>query len=396
MSYSFIVEKDESFLEYFNDKFYMVEKSFSLNEKSEQVILATLDFEIGVLYTNNKVLKNVEIIKNKDGYALKDRDNNKFLCKPPFKENEHTKECFFDRTTANEWENFKLKSASHLETSSKILDILEYLSYNPKTDKHIIIAIRYSLFLEKGALWWQISKEKDQEEYKNMLFDEKRLSSRQQGFLNITLPTLQHINKNKPKNINFKVVILTSEDLPKANKLFLSNIKKSNSFIDINYLKPKDILNDYFKYYLDNEIKDGQIYASVRLDDDDGLSVTWLNQMLSYLKPEYSNKLICLSNGVAALLDENANLEKTSPFQWLFGSAGLTYIGKKGKDKSEIYACGNHQIPYQRYETIVYSKGIYFIRAYNGFNDSNVDFPNKNCYTDKEQIDILSKEFGIS
>lgn len=244
--------------------------------------------------------------------------------------------------------------------------------------KHIIIGIRYSL-LVNNPIMWSIGADIDFDSYKDKVLSPKRLATREAIFQSICLPSLVNINKNIPQNVNFKVVIMASALLPVINKSFLEKIETEHSFIEIVYRSPDeaDVL-EILSQSIESTVKEGEMYASVRLDDDDALSLDWLNQTLGYIKPHFSNMVISLVGGFAALVDENGKMKSLANYKWRFASAGQSYICMKDKNMSKsVYHCGKHSFPEDNHQTIIYAKGKCVLRTFNDFNDSKVDFPNK-------------------
>lgn len=264
-----------------------------------------------------------------------------------------------------------------------------------KYKRHIVVAIRYSLLLN-GKDSWKIGKENDFDSYKATLFDHERLKVRQNLFKNLTLKSLVNIYKNKPDDVEFSVYILTSEELPYENKVFLHRITDQYNFIKVNYYTPSNAsLSSYFTNDYYKKIQSNEMYANVRLDDDDALSLSWLETTLSYMKSDFDNFIISLSGGYAVLVDNEASVQEVSHYKWHFASAGLTYIGMKkdGNEPLTAYQCGSHTRTDEKFPTILDSRGKYFFRTYNGFNDSNDKFPSN--LISKDNISQALLDFGV-
>lgn len=263
--------------------------------------------------------------------------------------------------------------------------------------KHIIITIRYSLLVDSFRTAWKIG-DNSFEDYKKILFNKDRLNIKQEIFKSVTLKSLKKIDFITPEDTQLKVHILTSDELPLDNINFLEKITHEYDFIEIKKSSVKDAsLHRDFNEYLSENILFGESYASVRLDDDDGLSTEWLKELLHYLNNEtYSNHVISLCGGYALALDNEATFQKMVEWKWRFASAGMAYIGKKTQGKNlNIYSCGNHSIPDNRYITILDARNRYFVRTYNDFNDSGVDFPRGSLVNTNLAEELLLSNFGI-
>ncbi|MBS4086641.1 MULTISPECIES: glycosyltransferase [Pseudomonas] len=267
-------------------------------------------------------------------------------------------------------------------------------------NKHIVITIRYSLYAPEMRKSWVIGRDSE-EDYKRELFSSERMSKRQSFFEKITLKSLIELNKNKPENVTLKVFLLTSNLLPKKNSDFLIEITKENKFLEVLALDQSNAdvrsgLNEYV-----NSLDDQDIYASVRLDDDDALSPNFAKQMDHYLQPGFSGCVISFARGYGALLDESGNIKKLADYKWRFGSAGLAYISRKGKSvrtgRYSIYQCGNHIKTDDKIPTVSDGRSPAFIRAFHSENDSKDSF--EKCVGkifQPEEANNFLKEFGIN
>jgi len=137
------------------------------------------------------------------------------------------------------------------------------------------IVTRFSI-CDFTAKCWPISKCKNEELYKKNLFNEDRLNYKFKCFELVTLPSI--INQT---NQNYEWYIYSSTFLPEKYKLRLIDITKK-------YEKIKCIFIDSFKDFA----KDPSFpwrnkhyntpYCSLRLDDDDGLSKTFIDSLQKY------------------------------------------------------------------------------------------------------------------
>ena len=274
----------------------------------------------------------------------------------------------------------------------------QIITEEPKSSiekKHIIIGIRYSILIDNRAIW-AIGRRNSFDDYKNEVFEPSRLATREAMFKSICLPSLINMYNNKPDDISYKVVIMTSTLLPQKNKDFLEKIQSDNPFIEIIYHSPDNaVIGKIMKKSIDATVSNNEIYASVRLDDDDALSLAWLKKVDEYLIPEFNNMVISLSGGAALLCNKDGAIRSLASYKWRFGSVGLTYIGVKSEGSSKsIYQCGNHMTIDDRYQCIVYTKGNFILRAFSDFNDSGESFPHENVIKAEDHQAIL-KDFAI-
>ena len=261
--------------------------------------------------------------------------------------------------------------------------------------RHIIIGIRYSLLIQESKSWG-IARSSEFEDYKNRLFNNERMHARENIFKSITLKSLQYLNESKPDDVEFKVFILTSEQLPEINRKFILDVANKNKFVELKFYPSEKVnLNSHLVDYVNESVENNEPYASVRLDDDDGLSIAWLQETVKFLQPCFGNMMLSLSNGLAVLVNKAGMIEKISNYKYRLLGAGLTYIGVKEHSIKSVYQCGSHTKVDERLPTIIYAKGNFFIRTFSGFNDSGKDFPDK---LPVENIDYSSvlEPFGLS
>ncbi|KOC19953.1 hypothetical protein GL58_15330, partial [Comamonas testosteroni] len=266
-----------------------------------------------------------------------------------------------------------------------------------KVKKNIFILIRYSVLLETAKDYWRIGRT-EFSSYREMLFSEERLKTREHLFSKICLPSLQNINKeniNSEESVNFKVIILSSSDLPEDSKIFLENLKKENDFIELAYTSEKSGgVSKGFEEYL-SVISPDEYCATVRLDDDDALSLDWFHKIKEYIKPEFEDYVISLCGGYALMVDENLNIQSVADFKMRFGALGLSYIAKGGS-KYNIYNCGAHYKTDEKNPTILYSDGKYILRTYSKTNDSGDKFPESSIIKNDDYKNVLIDSYGIN
>lgn len=364
--------------------------------KDNKVILSTTNMGIGFLHADNKIYEIVEIHHLNNQYAFKSLVHQKYFSSRPLQGSEASSPFNANGIVPKDLELFDLSPIEH-EVNVPELDLFKRLNESvtlPQQRKHIIISIRYSILLE-GAEGWAISRNVDYETYKSRLFSNRRLSKREEIFKSITLPSLQNIYRKLPYDTNLVVYLLSSEELPQKHKDVLLQLQQENPFLRVKFYKTDASISQHFMEHLETDIKKFEMYASVRLDDDDAVSSEWLSKVLHYLQPAYNNKVLALSGGVALSLDHNSKIIDIAHYSLHFAAAGLAYIGQKNISDKCIFHCGNHTTVYKRFETIFSTLGCSFGRSYNNFNDSEDPFPKTGIIPQEQRAHFLAK-FGLS
>lgn len=266
--------------------------------------------------------------------------------------------------------------------------------------KNVIVSIRYSVYAPKMQSSWTIGQDTE-DEYLARLFSSERMEQRQKYFQAVTLKSLEALNNKKPSDIAFKAIILTSTKLPQVYLDFLKEIERKHTYIQVIQLSPEKVDLNAGLIECVKDMANDDIFASVRLDDDDGLSNTFLHQIDKYLAPSMCGFVVSFAMGHGALLDRNGVITKIANYKWRFGSAGLAYVSTKAKaissNRYSIYQCGNHTKTDEKCATISDARHAAFIRAFHTENDSKDKF--EHCVgrvlTEEEAVNKL-EVYGLA
>lgn len=262
--------------------------------------------------------------------------------------------------------------------------------------KHVVISIRYSLYAPDMRKSWAIGRESE-EKYKKELFSYERMSRRRAFFERVTLDSLINLNASKPEDVELKVYILSSRLLPESDAKFLNEVSANHKFLDVIYLNEDEVdVRAGLIEYVDR-LSGGDIYASVRLDDDDGLAADFVNQLNFYLRADFSGCVVSFSKGHGCLLDDAGAVLNAAEYKWRFGSAGLAYVSKKDKavrtGTYSIFQCGDHTKTDNKLPTVSDARRPAFLRAFHVENDSKDSF--ENCVGRVLPLGEISAALGL-
>lgn len=187
------------------------------------------------------------------------------------------------------------------------------------------IITRFSI-LDANSNSWVITREnKDAQELKNKLFSENRLKEKMSAFEKITYKSI--INQT---NQNFIWLIFISTILPEMYKKILYNMEKDN----IKILEVNNI-NEFNKYISSYDYE--QDYSTVRLDDDDGLNLNFVEKInYFYKKSTNKNEIYSLVNGRKITIKNSDIYLENKIFKYKKIAIGLS------KFNGNIYSCGDH------------------------------------------------------
>lgn len=202
-----------------------------------------------------------------------------------------------------------------------------------------IIRTRFSLFLPNSN-GWNISRNLSLDEiteYKNNLFEEKRLNFRIRFLTKITLPLLEQASKD----YELLHIIEYSDCLPARYISNLKDLEEKYSFLKLSLYdhtgkpqkKNNQIAIEYFN--LKERNKDFWI-GRLTLDDDDCVSLNYFSMMNKYLIAQFEDFYISLGLGVAGVYDENNKLTDCVEIYKPKVNIGFMLVGR--------YCCRNERI----------------------------------------------------
>lgn len=263
--------------------------------------------------------------------------------------------------------------------------------------KHAIFSIRYSLYMANSKAW-KIGRVEDKEDYKKILFDPLRLMVRRKTFSSITLPSILAAIKNEP-SINAQIHVLTSIYLPAEDKDFLNQLAINNKFLKVFYYDESNAnLHISTVDYVNQSTKNGDVIASIRIDDDDAVSINFLSQLSKYLQYQFDGFIVSMCDGFGVLLNDKNQIVKISKYKWRFASVGLAYVYVKKNELKlfTVYQCGDHSKVDDKFPTILDGMHPSIVRSFNGHNDSGDSFGHlfKN-YNDSDSTSLILEKFKL-
>lgn len=236
---------------------------------------------------------------------------------------------------------------------------------------HKVIIIRYSVYFAKTKSFI-LARRNTTEQYKEKLFDEKRLNMHEFLFLNVTMPSLvRQIHGKKEESVT--VMLITSEDLPDKYLSRLYTLASEYSWLKVVLATHDSNISKVIDEAIHFEEK--TLVATIRLDDDDALSANFLATVDRYLIEENADKCLTLARGINA--NFNSQTLQYSGFQEILYpkvAIGLTYIRwfdpQDDTPFVSIYGLGNHVKVNEVKKLIVDKNEISFLRTYHDLSDT--------------------------
>lgn len=157
---------------------------------------------------------------------------------------------------------------------------------------------RFSLFVPDSASWRASNEQSGftEDEYRDYLYDDDRLSLRADIFLNHTVPTLAQASDG----FDVKHIVSFSESLPLQFKNRLCEAADKNEVLHLDELPDGDNGWTAVRRYIQSTGFKGT-FGRYRLDDDDVLSAHYFQTTKPYIKPEFEGMLVSMPLGVEAV-----------------------------------------------------------------------------------------------
>lgn len=246
-----------------------------------------------------------------------------------------------------------------------------------------VFEMRYSYFGRSG---WRSQASRDPER----LFNQDRLKQRAYFFEKIALASLE-----AQTDKDFKVIILSSEDLPADHKRYLSEVGKDilGDRAHVIFREP-DMAGNCFRRYLRDELSDFRYTAQVVLDDDDAVSVDFIEEMqreasamrkLFRTKEEYA--FLSQTQGISAVFrdDSCSLLHRCVPFN----TQGLMLVART-KTRRNAFFTAHKKLHRNHPCRAIYGSKPFFIRAVHDFNDSRA-LIGEHYVTDEEMPSMIER-----
>lgn len=181
------------------------------------------------------------------------------------------------------------------------------------------------------------------ENYVKELFSEERLDLKSDIFFNLSLPQLNVMDKSSCSYIHYLVY---SKELPNKYK-----VKIKESVTKYSFLRAIEVVT-YEQFNIKEELKKvvtpGENFALFGLDDDDLLSIDYLQILKNYIKKEFIGFNVVLSKGFTGLYNDGLSNCRELRFPFInIGQAricnrdlkGIVHIHEKGSHMKTDLMC---------------------------------------------------------
>lgn len=233
---------------------------------------------------------------------------------------------------------------------------------------------RFSLYIPNSNTW-NVSNFTESE-YIDHLFSDDRMSVRAKIFSEVSVPLLNQMRKN----YEYWHIVSYSSILPTKWKNLLFDLQCKYPFI---YLNEVDTSKEDPIHTLLKSKPNGSV-SFFRLDDDDLLSIDYLDYLSLYNKQEFKNMVISFAKGFVGHYENGMFVDLRHCKKQLI-AIGQAYIGEYKDGKLYIPKVESHHTLDEFYPIILDSRKSMYIHTHHSEQDTNFRF-SKN---------IASKNFNI-
>lgn len=213
--------------------------------------------------------------------------------------------------------------------------------------------MRMSVISKKLQGTWLAGND-DFDNYISKILDSSRLDQHFKLFEDIALASLVN-QKNFDINNNLTLIILTTDRLNVFYREKLNNYCDRYPWVKVSYLNDDCTLKDYNSLLIEeveritNATKKGTLFATVRLDDDDALSVNFCQRLSKYLDKNFIGFGYACPRGTVGFLNQLNKFESFHQYYATNIALGLSFINYYAYSKQKfhspyisVYDLGSH------------------------------------------------------
>lgn len=236
-----------------------------------------------------------------------------------------------DLILAGSWLNGKLISLAALACGSRCTKRFDFDQGTHMKSKFFFGVTRFSVYAP-GSNSWKLSKDDvSEEEYLANLYSDERLSLRFEIFTNRALPVYQKMASGR----NYRHIVQYSDLMPEKwkEKLFQSAV--DFPVILLQEVKHTTASVDAMLEELKAQNAQSGVVVWFRVDDDDLLSVDYLEQLEQYAQESFGGMAVSFGSGITAAY-ANGKFKNFRLIRRHLMSQGQAYIGRYDAVENKI------------------------------------------------------------
>lgn len=222
---------------------------------------------------------------------------------------------------------------------------------------------RFSVF-SPNSPGWHLSKGAQSEEqvrkYRDVLFASERMNERFEIFFRISMPIVAAMRRDIP----YTHVVQYSSELPDTYRQRLYREAEKYDFIRLQQVNADGTADVSLDKIIITELhkRDTDIFALFNLDDDDLLSVDFLEHAREYLQEQHVGMVVSFGLGVSAYLNQDLVFTNVREVYFPKINIGMLRVGRldRRNDTIALPLIGNHAFVDRQSPTILDSRKIAF------------------------------------
>ena len=261
-----------------------------------------------------------------------------------------------------------------------------------------IFLLRYSVAArpqaQKNAFYWRPYNDKTFDAYCAELFDAERLAIRERLMTKLVIPSIAA----QVAGHDVALHLYTSTLLPERNRAVLARLETDHPWIQVIAVGPDDTVD--FSHATAAWLGatgtgDGaQTFATIRIDDDDGLSRDFLARLDAYATPAHAGMAVSFPRGLVADYDrDKGQIFRITEMEQAKNAQGLAFInrfdaasGRFAHDPVTVFDLGNHQRVDRVVPTITDARRLSYLRIFHADSVSYKPKRQDELYRDAELL----------
>lgn len=248
---------------------------------------------------------------------------------------------------------------------------------------------RYSVANPRGnQQWWALSAKNKGEDYTTKLWAADRMEPREHVFLNLATPIYQRFHDS----YGYRHIVQYSPEMPAR---WVDALEDAARTYPVLLLLPGSRWQDRVTC-IKNDIKARRCSpgpaAWLRVDDDDLLATTFLDQLVPKLVPAHDGYAVSFGRGLTAELD-GLTLRNFGRTTRVMASMGQAFIGSVGEQSRVSWPpTTSHHRAHESMPTIVDSREVAYLRLIHENQDRKIANPDVKDPVDGHDVEDLGGE----
>lgn len=229
---------------------------------------------------------------------------------------------------------------------------------------------RFSVFQPKAIAWKLSMKKAGQSDYRRRLYAPERMRPRCDIFLGMSVPMLQQM----ADRYDYRHIVHFTPDMPEP---WLGELLAAAERHPVLMLHPSDSpqqLQEVITEHLRATVSPKRTVVQFRVDDDDLLAASYLDQLSQFTTPVDRGRAVSLATGYTARLDPTG-LGPVYHVRRPLGAQGQAYVGHYDPESDSLHlqAGGNHSSIDRRMPTVLDSRRPAYFQIRHSSQDTLTD-----------------------